>query len=282
MRPSPLLARHILILANIPDPTPLTTLPATCFFLGILFATFPYDYYVLWAKPPTPVPAAHAFNFPSLSAAATEPYLTRLESHLRFLASAPKLITRILHLVIGVGLVGLIAKLYRPTEANMLFDGASLVLYMCGITVYIANIAKGVRAVADNLYAETYADGTHFLGPAFSLAAPDAAAADPVADPRPAQALLGNALGSEGDLMSREDTLKVLAASNTILALVLVGVLVLQAGQWYAQKKETAEMEEMDRVAAEKKGRREEGKSTSGTGANASSGGAVAERRKDK
>jgi len=47
--------------------------------------------------------------------------------------------------------------------------------------------------------------------------------------------------------------LKVLAASNTILALVLVGVLVLQAGQWYAQKKETAEIEEMDRQRDEKR-----------------------------
>jgi len=45
----------------------------------------------------------------------------------------------------------------------------------------------------------------------------------------------------------------VFAASNTILALVLVGVLVLQVGQWYAQRKEEAEMAEMDRVAEEKK-----------------------------
>jgi len=55
------------------------------------------------------------------------------------------------------------------------------------------------------------------------------------------------------ELIGREDSLKVLAASNTILALVLVGVLVLQAGQWYAQKKEDAEIEEMDRVRDEKK-----------------------------
>jgi hypothetical protein len=30
----------------------------------------------------------------------------------------------------------------------------------------------------------------------------------------------------------------VLSASNTILALVLVGVLVIQAGQWYAEKRD--------------------------------------------
>ncbi|KAK3066165.1 Protein csh3, partial [Teratosphaeriaceae sp. CCFEE 6253] len=59
--------------------------------------------------------------------------------------------------------------------------------------------------------------------------------------------------GSEGDYIGREDSLRVLAASNTICALVLVGVLVLQAGQWYAQRKETEEMEEMDKVRDEKR-----------------------------
>ena len=52
-----------------------------------------------------------------------------------------------LHIVIGTGLLGFMMKLYKPSEANMLFDGASLVLYMCGITVYIANIVKGLRTV---------------------------------------------------------------------------------------------------------------------------------------
>ncbi|KAL8918485.1 MAG: hypothetical protein Q9208_007292 [Pyrenodesmia sp. 3 TL-2023] len=54
--------------------------------------------------------------------------------------------------------------------------------------------------------------------------------------------------------LGKDDSLKVLAASNTILALVLVGVLVLQAGQWYAERKQTQEIEEMrkDKAAANK------------------------------
>ena len=55
--------------------------------------------------------------------------------------------------------------------------------------------------------------------------------------------------GDEGEgeqILNREDSLKVLSASNTILALVLVGVLVLQAGQWYADRKAAQEIEEMD------------------------------------
>ncbi|KAI9729042.1 MAG: hypothetical protein M1828_000127 [Chrysothrix sp. TS-e1954] len=192
----------------------------TCFFLGMLFMSFPYDYYVLWATPP----AATAGGISD-----REPYLALLESHLRFLHASPPLINRILHIVIGTGLAGIFFKLYKPTEANMLFDGASLVLYMCGITVYIANIVKGLRVVTDGDYGE-------------------------------------NAKGkaSEGvpeELIGREDSLKVIAASNTILALVLVGVLILQAGQWYAMKKEQAEIEEMDRVADGKKRARDEGKS---------------------
>ena len=119
-------------------------------------------------------------------------------------------------------------KLYKPSEANMLFDGASLVLYMCGVTVYIANIVKGLRVVTEGAYGnESLAKGDHLAG-----STPGAS--------------------DEGEIIGREDSLRVLAASNTILALVLVGVLVLQAGQWYAQRKEQKEIEELE-AAEEKK-----------------------------
>ena len=190
---------------------------ATCFFLGILFASFPYDYNVLWTTPP----ATDA----SL-ADPREPYYTLLENHLRFIHASPPLISRILHIVIGTGLLGFLTKLYKPSEANMLFDGASLVLYVCGIVVYITNIVKGLRIVTQGSYGAT----------------------DVVETASQVQAEI-----DEGDIVGREDSLKVLAASNTILALVLVGILVLQAGQWYAQKKETAEIEEMDRLRDEKR-----------------------------
>ena len=123
-------------------------------------------------------------------------------------------------------------KLYKPSEANILFDGASLALYTCAIIVYITNIVKGLRIVSAGTYGQVDAmDGEEL----------EAVAAGQ-----------GQAQG-QGQYIGREDSLKVLAASNTILALVLVGVLVLQAGQWYAQKKEAAEIAEMDRVRDEKK-----------------------------
>lgn len=120
-------------------------------------------------------------------------------------------------------------KLYKPSEANKLFDGASLVLYMCGITVYIANIIKGFRVVTGGIY------GAMELVEGESVAA------------------AGGLPGEEGYIIGREDSLRVLAASNTILALVLIGILVLQGGQWYAQHQEEAEIAAMNKTRDEKK-----------------------------
>ena len=126
-------------------------------------------------------------------------------------------------------------KLYKPSEANKLFDGASLVLYICGITVYVANIVKGMRTVTADAYGgKVLPEGESIVGKTME--------------------------GSEGDFIGREDSLRVLAASNTILALVMVGILVLQAGQWYAQRKEAEELEQMDKVRDEKRKAKEGGK----------------------
>lgn len=155
----------------------------TCFFLGMLFSSFPYDYPLLWTSVVTP-----------------DSYYDQLETHLKFLHASPPIIPRILHIAISVGFCGFFIKLFKPSEANLLFDGASLVLYVVGVVVYITNIVKGLRVVTLGVYGQTESDTELVIG--------------------------------------REDSLRVLAASNTILALVLVGVLVLQAGQWYAERKE--------------------------------------------
>lgn len=129
----------------------------------------------------------------------------------------------------GIGFLGFFIKLFRPSEANVLFDGASLVLYTIGVGVYIANIVKGMRTVSAGIWHQPDFDGVVHDGPLTG------------------QVVLG-----------REESLKVLSASNTILALVLVGVLVLQAGQWYAERKEADENEEMERQAKEKKGKKQQ------------------------
>ncbi|KAF3005709.1 hypothetical protein E8E13_005726 [Curvularia kusanoi] len=179
----------------------------TCFFLGILFASLPYDYNALWAVPDD-----------------REAYFKILEDHIKFLYASPPIISRILNMVIGTGILGFLLKLFKASESNMLFDGASLVLYMAGITVYLTNIVKGFRVVTAGIYGNVTPEMQQ-----------------KVAD------------DGEGDYISREDTLRVFAASNTILALVLVGVLVLQAGQWYAKRAEENELKEIERKEEEKK-----------------------------
>lgn len=83
----------------------------------------------------------------------------------------------------------------------MLFDGASLVMYMIGLIMYGTNVLRGLRVVES---------------------------------------------GNYGAEVGRVDTLRVMAASQVILALVLVGVLVLQSGQWYAERKEREEVKKIE------------------------------------
>ena len=121
-----------------------------------------------------------------------------------------------------LGLAGLILKLYKPSESNMLFDGGSLVLYMVAVIVYITNIVKGLRIVTEGKYGMMNLE-------------------ELTQDQIDEVNLAGFDRETGNTVLGREDNLKVLAASNTILALVLVGVLVLQAGQWYAERSDERE-----------------------------------------
>lgn len=138
--------------------------------------------------------------------------------------------------MLTMGLGGLVFKLYKPSESNMLFDGGSLVLYMVAVVVYIANIVKGLRLVSEG----SYGVGLNKLSQD-QLDNVDSTGFD---------------VDTGDSVLGREDNLKVLAASNTILALVLVGVLVLQIGQWYAERvdeRTLREYEEKERLEQEKK-----------------------------
>lgn len=180
----------------------------TAFFLGVIFSLFPYDYPLLWSS--APLESSH---------------LDLLEAHLRLLHASPNLILRIMHIITAIGLLGLVAKLYNPSESNMLFDGGSLVLYMIAIIVYLTNIVKGLRIVTLGEYGEGLKGMTQDRFDEVDGAGYDE---------------------SGGSVLGREDNLKVLAASNVIVALVLVGVLVLQVGQWYAERAEEKERAKLE------------------------------------
>lgn len=190
---------------------------ATSFFLGLVFSLFPYDYPLLW----------------NASLLTTE-HLDKVETHLKLLHNSPNIIVRIMHIITAIGLIGLLVKLYRPSESNMLFDGGSLVLYMIAIIIYLTNIVKGLRIVSQGHYGE---------GLAQVISDPDRM--DDVNLGTGREADTGN------DVLGREDNLKVLSASNTILALVLVGVIVLQVGQWYADRAEEKEREALKKKSGD-------------------------------
>jgi hypothetical protein len=147
--------------------------------------------------------------------------------------------------------MGLIIKLYKPSESNMLFDGGSLVLYMAGIIVYVANIVKGLRIVTVGKYGEGLDEVVQNLD-------------------RNDEVNMGAFDRETGtSVLGREDNLKVLAASNTILALVLVGVLVLQAGQWYAERadeKEKTKFREQEKERREEREEKKEAAAATGVG----------------
>src|SRR4029450_11849304 len=103
--------------------------------------------------------------------------------------------------------------------------------------VYIANIVKGLRIVTVGKYGEGLAQ----------------VAANP--DRRDEVDMGAGDRETGASILGREDNLKVLAASNTILALVLVGVLVLEAGQWDAAR---ADEKEKRKFREQEKERREE------------------------
>ncbi|KAG8525523.1 uncharacterized protein KY384_009167 [Bacidia gigantensis] len=164
-----------------------------------------------------------------------------MERHLKVLHESPLLIPRILHTVVGTGLLGFFLKLYKPSESNALFDGASLVLYMVALIIYLANTIPGLREVTSGSYDMEIVGGEGAIGNK---------------DIKP---------GEEKPL-GKADSLRVLAASNTIQALVLLGVLVLQAGQWYADRKQREEMEESAKERETRAGKSEGGKHRSPVG----------------
>lgn len=219
----------------------------------MIFSLLAYDYPLLWSPQPTP-----------------PGYLEFVEAHLRFLHASPPLIPRLLHIIIAVALCGFIIKLHRPSQSNLLFDGASLVLFMCCIIVYVANVVKGLRTVEAGAYggggtADTGVSATPSVTDVLSSSSSTSTSTTQTSTP-------GTGDATEG-LLTKADTLKVLSASNTIMALVLVGVLVLQAGQWYAERKEQVEIEAMERKAKVRADGERAEQRNNGAGGNGNHGG---------
>ncbi|GJJ11272.1 hypothetical protein Clacol_005504 [Clathrus columnatus] len=106
--------------------------------------------------------------------------------------NAPLAVKGLLHGMVGLGVIGLIAKLHEWDESAIFFDGSSLVLYVFGIIIYSSVTITGLRTIVVPAAEDTKED--------------------------------------------QVEALRILSAGNTLIALCLVGVLLLQGGQEYARR----------------------------------------------
>lgn len=157
-------------------------LGATSFSLGVIYTNWAYDYNTLWTHQ-----------------ARQDLYELSLR-HYQTLGSIPKFLAHVHHFIIGLGLLGIFIKLYKPSESNKLFDGGTLILYVIAISLYVSNIIVGIRsAIARNW----------------------------------------------GDV-DENTGINVIAASQVFIVLVLLGVFVLQIGQYWAEKDEASSVAEAE------------------------------------
>jgi hypothetical protein len=195
------------------------------------------------------------YDFPLLYTEHGQTELDVAEKFYLSLFRGPTAIKALLHGMIGLGLVGLLAKLHRWTETAKWFDGVSLVLFMGCVAMYGSVQIPNLRVLADPSNVDILLRSSVRTQRETVVKARIKAgelAADTVVD-----------LGAEamtGD--EREATLKVLAAGNTIILALLAGVLLFQASEWWIErseriaedKKREAEAKALGLSAAEKKG----------------------------
>jgi len=113
---------------------------ASCsFFLGVLFICFFIDYRILH-KELTQDVIEDGFQF----------YATFF--------NAPPAIKALLHGFIGVGIIGLIAKLHKWDEAALFFDGSSLAAYIFAVAVYLSVSIPSLRTVVTPADVDTLED----------------------------------------------------------------------------------------------------------------------------
>ncbi|KAJ7224516.1 Shr3 amino acid permease chaperone [Mycena pura] len=110
-----------------------------CFFLGVLFICFNIDHQVLWGGL-TEETVEDGFQF----------YTTFF--------NAPPAIKAMLHGMIGVVLLGLIAKLHAWDDSAMFFDGSSIAVVVFGLAVYVTVVVPMLRTIVTPLEEETRGD----------------------------------------------------------------------------------------------------------------------------
>ncbi|KAK0553789.1 Phosphatidylinositol N-acetylglucosaminyltransferase GPI3 subunit [Tilletia horrida] len=160
---------------------------------------------------------------------------------------APSAVHALMHGMVFLGLIGLLAKLHRWSEVAKYYDGGSLALFVAAICMYLGVCLPNVRLLSDPSNVKLIAKSsilTQRRMEADSIAR--AAGLDP-----PESIDETSPLSPD----ERIQSLRVIAASNTIIMILLAGVVLLQAAEWYiahvdAQAAETERRKQMRELAA--------------------------------
>ncbi|KAI9314606.1 ER membrane protein SH3 [Dichotomocladium elegans] len=108
-----------------------TLILCSCFFAyGTYWADWAFDYFLLWANP-----AEH----PNAVSRATLYYATQSE--------APNILKYIPFANLMIAAVGFSAGLAHMSDANILFDGASLVLMLFGLSTHTTSVRPGLEVI---------------------------------------------------------------------------------------------------------------------------------------
>lgn len=141
------------------------------FGLGAIYLNLPYDYETLFSKTADASAFDDSFN------------------HYLKWAKAPAKVHHVLHFFMGLGLLGSIIKIYKPSEDSKYFEYGSMGLLFGSIVIYLTNLRTGINSCFYNNFGE----------------------------------------------ISRDMGINVMAASQFMAVVLLVGVILLQGGLYYAE-----------------------------------------------
>lgn len=103
---------------------------ANCFFLGILYADWPYTHGLIW-------------EFPATEEAKSKVAQLALSHYLHWL-EVPKFIPYTMYGVVFFGFLGFAIKIFKPAEDVKYFEYGSFAVYILAICCYVSNIRFGV------------------------------------------------------------------------------------------------------------------------------------------
>ena len=147
------------------------------------------------------------------------------------LFNAPLAVTALMHGMMGLGIIGLVAKLHRWSEMAKYFDGGSLALFMGAICMYLGVSVPNLRLISDPTNIKLLLSSAIQTQRQSQLDAYEKGESD--------------FKPSDGPMTQDEKVaaIRIISASNTICAVLLLGVLVLQISEWYLERQEAVDAE---------------------------------------